>query len=82
MEYIGWIGSILFAICGLPQALQSIRDGHSRGLNWYFLQCWLWGEILTIIYVWPKQDWPLLFNYGMNMIFLLIMVCYKIWERK
>lgn len=82
MEIIGWIGAVLFAICGLPQAIQCYRDGHSRGLNWGFLGCWLWGEILTIIYVWPKQDWPLLFNYFLNLVFLLVMVKFKIWERK
>ena len=81
METLGWIGSILFAICGLPQALQSVRDGHSRGLNWFFLLAWFGGEILTIAYVWPKSDWPLLFNYGINLVFLLVMLRYKIWER-
>lgn len=82
MEYIGWIGSILFAVCGFPQAVQSIRDGHSRGLNWFFLGCWLFGELFTIVYIWPKQDYPLLFNYLLNLVFLVIMIRYKIWERK
>ncbi len=81
LDFIGWMGAVLFAVCGLPQAYQSIKDGHSRGLNWFFLLCWLFGEIFTIIYIWPKQDWPLLFNYLMNLAFLGIMVKYKIWER-
>lgn len=82
METIGWIGSILFAVCGLPQAVQSIRDGHSRGLNWTFLLCWLGGEIFTLIYIFPKSDWPLIFNYTLNLVFLGIIVRYKISERK
>lgn len=81
-EFFGWIGSALFAICGLPQALQSIKDGNSRGLNWFFLLAWFGGEIFTIIYVWPKMDLPLLANYAVNLIFLGIMLKYKIWERK
>jgi uncharacterized protein with PQ loop repeat len=81
METLGWFGSILFAICGLPQAIQCAKDGHSRGLNWFFLLCWFGGEVLTTVYVWPKADWPLLSNYLVNMIFLLIMLRYKIWER-
>ena len=81
METIGWIGSILFAICGLPQAIQCARDGHSRGLNWFFLLAWLGGEILTIAYVWPKMDYPLLANYFANLGFLLVMLRYKLWER-
>ena len=81
MELIGWTGAILFAICGLPQAIQCAREGHARGLNWFFLLAWFWGEILTIIYVWPKADYPLLFNYFLNLVFLLVIIRYKIWER-
>lgn len=82
MELVGWAGSILFAICGLPQAIQCWKDGHSRGLNWFFLLAWFWGEIFTIAYVWPKADWPLLCNYFVNLVFLVVMVKFKIWERK
>ena len=81
LEYTGWLGSILFAVCGLPQAIQCAKDGHSRGLNWFFLIAWIGGEILTILYVWPKQDFALLSNYFVNLIFVAIMLRYKIWER-
>jgi len=81
VEIIGWIGSVLFAFCGLPQAVECFKKGHSRGLNWGFLLCWFFGEVLTIVYVLPKMDIPLLFNYGFNLIILLIILRYKIWER-
>lgn len=82
MELIGWVGAMLFAICGLPQAIECYKQGHSRGLNWFFLGAWLGGEMLTIIYVWPKADYPLLANYFMNLVFLSVMLKFKIWERK
>ena len=82
MEIIGWIGSFLFAICGLPQAIESYKTGHSRGLTWPFISMWLGGEILTILYVLPKMDLPLLANYFSNLVFLLVIARYKIWERK
>ena len=81
METIGWIGALLFAICGLPQAYQSWYDKHSHGLNWFFLLAWLGGEILTIIYVWPKGDVILLTNYFLNLGFLLIMLWYKLFPK-
>jgi uncharacterized protein with PQ loop repeat len=81
MEIIGWLGAVLFAICGLPQAIQCYKDGHARGLNWFFLLAWFWGEVLTIIYVWPKSDYPLLFNYSLNLVFLVVIIRYKIKER-
>ena len=81
MESLGWLGSALFSICGLPQAIECARAGHARGLNWFFLLAWLFGELFTIIYVWPKQDWILLSNYLVNLCFLVIMLRYKLFER-
>lgn len=81
MEIIGWIGAGLFAMCGLPQAVQSSRDGHSRGLSWLFLLMWFWGEIFTLIYIWPKMDYPLLVNYLTSTGFLIIILFYKISPR-
>jgi uncharacterized protein with PQ loop repeat len=82
MEIIGWIGSFLFAFCCVPQSWQCYRQGHARGLDWMFILMWLFGEILTTIYVWPKQDLPLLLNYFFNMLCISVIVKYKLWERK
>lgn len=81
MELIGWTGSILFAICGIPQAYESFRRGNAYGLTWAFLLMWFFGEVLTLIYVIPKLDYPLLFNYSCNLICLLIILRYKIKPR-
>ena len=81
MEAFGWIGSILFAICALPQAIQCYQDGHAKGLNWFFLLAWLFGELFTIVYIWPKQDYPLLFNYFLNLVFMSVILRYKLRER-
>jgi len=81
MEYIGWIGSILFAACGIPQAYESYNKGNSNGLTWAFLLMWFFGEVLTLIYIIPKLDYPLLFNYSCNLICLLIILRYKIKPR-
>lgn len=82
MEIIGWIGAVLFAACGFPQAVECWRKGHSNGLAWGFLGMWLGGEILTLVYIVPKQDWPLIFNYVVNLGFLAVMLRYKLWPRK
>ena len=82
MEYIGWIGSILLAFCGLPQALESYKTKSSAGLTWSFLIMWGVGEIFTVIYIIPKWHWPLIFNYTANIIFISVIVYYKIKPRK
>jgi uncharacterized protein with PQ loop repeat len=77
LEYIGWFGGILLAICGLPQAVQSVRTKSSNGLAWGFLLLWFFGEFFTFLYILPKNDWPLMLNYSFNLIFVLIIIRYK-----
>ena len=78
IDNIGWIGSILLAFCGLPQAIESYKTKSSEGLTWGFISMWFIGEIFTIIYVFPKMDLPLLFNYSANILFLSVIIYYKI----
>lgn len=82
-EIIGYIGSLCFAICGLPQAIKSWKDGNSEGLTVSFLVLWLLGEVFTIWYVLDtNKEIPLLMNYSFNILLLLIIGKYKIWPRK
>jgi uncharacterized protein with PQ loop repeat len=78
MEIIGWIGSILLALCAVPLAWQSFVQKHSDGISNAFLVMWLIGELLTFAYVLPKKDLPLLFNYGLNIACLVVVIRYKI----
>lgn len=78
LDIIGWIGSACFAICAIPQALKSYRDGHSDGISWAFLSLWLTGELCMIIYILPTGDGPLLVNYFGNLACLLVILRYKL----
>lgn len=78
MDNIGWIGSILLAFCGLPQAIESFKTKSSAGLTWGFISMWFIGEICTFVYIIPKMDLPLLFNYSANIIFLCVIIYFKI----
>jgi uncharacterized protein with PQ loop repeat len=82
VEIIGWIGSVCFALSGIPQAWKCYKSGHSRGLSWGFLGLWFVGEIFTLIYIVPTGNVPLIFNYSFNFLVLTVLLRYKIWERK
>ena len=82
MELFGWIGAVFMGGCAIPQAWQSIKDGHTRGLNWGFLGSWFIGECAMLIYILPMNDMALSFNYVLNFFLLLVMLRYKIVERK
>ena len=82
MDNIGWIGSLLLALCGLPQAIESYKTKSSEGLTWGFILMWFIGELCTFAYIIPKMDFPLLVNYSANIIFLIIIIYYKVNPRK
>lgn len=77
----GWIGSICFAICGAPQAYMSYKTGNSNGISWGLLILWMIGECSMIIYIVPKGDMPLLFNYTGNLLFVGTIIKYKLFPR-
>lgn len=80
-EFNGWLGSILLAICAVPLAYRSLKDGHSKGVDTLFLIIWGLGEICTLTYVLYKWDLPLILNYGLNLVFIGTVVYYKIKPR-
>lgn len=81
LDILGWIGSIAFAVCAIPQAYKCYRDGHANGLDWGFLGVWFLGEVCMIAYILPKGDIPLLVNYIGNFAALLVMLRYKLKPR-
>lgn len=78
METLGWIGSLLLAFCGLPQAWDSYRTKQSSGITWGMITMWLAGECLTLAYVWPTMALPLIVNYTANILCLLVIIFYKV----
>jgi len=66
---LGWIGSLLLAVCGLPQAVKSYREKNSDGISWGFITLWTLGEIFTLIYILNDAfAWPLVCNYEIRLI--------------
>ncbi len=74
----GWLSAFCFSVCGLPQAIKSVKEKHSNGVSWGFLILWLLGELFATIYILPRKDLPLLVNYFINAIFISIILYYKI----
>lgn len=77
MEVIGWIGSICFSMCAMPQAWQSWKQKHSDGVNFWFLCLWTVGEVCMIIYTLPMKSLPLTVNYLFNLLCLLVIIHYR-----
>ncbi len=82
-EITGWIGNILFAICGIPQVVKTFRSKSVKDLSVLFLWLWLAGEFLTFIYIivgdleTGSLHIPLYFNYMVN----IVMACFLIFAK-
>ena len=77
LDIIGWIGSMCFCLSAAPQAWLSIKQGNAEGVSSGMLTLWLIGEVFSLVYVWPKKHRPLIYNYIINLVFLLVIIFYK-----
>ena len=50
LECIGWTGTLLLALCMLPQVVKSIRTKDLTGVSTAMLVMWGLGEVLSLIY--------------------------------
>lgn len=80
---LGAFGSICFAASGLPQAIKSWRDGHSKGIAHGTVWLWLLGEGMMLAYALRFYTTDLIFiaNYTANFILVSIIFKFKYWMR-
>lgn len=81
-QIIGWVGSFLLAICGIPQAWQSYKQGHSDGISSGLLWLWGVGEILTLLYVFHLQNAALILNYACNLASISVILYFKFYPSR
>ena len=74
IETVGWLGSFLLGICGVPLAWDAWRNGVAPG--YVFLYICLVGELCIIVYT-PWKHVPLHLNYVFNCICLVITIYCK-----
>ena len=75
-----WIGAILLSICGLPQLIKVVQDGHAEGVAWGFVLSWCIGEICLLIGTYKKVDLSITLNYILNFIITSVIIVYKIGD--
>ena len=83
-DFIGWIGSITFAICGLPQAWKCFKNKSARGISPAFVALWLTGEVCYVISVLMKFGWVtwMMFNYLANLFAIAVITFYLVKDRR
>ena len=83
-DFIGWIGSIAFAICGIPQAWECHKNRSARGISPFFVILWLIGEVCYVASVLMKFGWVnwMMFYYMANIISITVIIYYLLMGRK
>jgi hypothetical protein len=77
MNLIAFLGSMLLALCAVPELLRTLYDNKCY-LSWAFLLLWFLGEILMLIYSIHLWNYALMMNYIFNTIVVTIMLYIKI----
>jgi len=78
MEFVGWVSSICFSVCSIPQAWYVYKKKDASFMTWPALILWGVGEICGIAYSIYLQDLPIFTNMAVNLVCFLIMFYYKI----
>lgn len=82
IQIIGYIGSLAYALSGIPQAILSIKNGHSHGVSRGFSSLSVIGSLLSLIYAIPRGDYVLMLNFTANIIVWGTVLKYSYFERK
>jgi len=82
-EFLGWLGSFCFAICGIPQAYLCYKQGHGIGVSKLFIWIWLFGELFTMPYIYFNYgiDPVIFFNLILNTFFIIVIIRYIYFPR-
>ncbi len=82
-DAIGWLGSVMFAVCGAPQAWKCFVAGNAEGISPWFIALWLGGEICYVVSVKMKFGWVLwmMLNYFVNIFFASVIAFYLLFPR-
>lgn len=74
------IGSILLALCALPEAIRSFKLKRCD-IGWGMLLMWLLGELCLVVFALQTKQYVLLINYFANILFLAVMIFYKLFPK-
>ena len=81
IQIFGYIGSIAYALCSLPQAIMCIKNGHAKGFSHAYAILSLIGSILSLIYACSRLDYALMINFICGTTFWTIKTKYCYFER-
>lgn len=82
-QAVGWLGSLFLALAGIPQLVKTIREGHARGMDWWYLVL-LWSGFLAMFAFTIRSHAAiqLTLSYALQLLVFTTIVFYKAFPRK
>jgi uncharacterized protein with PQ loop repeat len=81
IDSMGWLGNLMLAVCAVPQAWASYKQGHSKGISSGMLLLWGVGTLLALPLQVDKGIIQAIVNYTFNLMMISIIVYYKLKPR-
>lgn len=81
MDVVGFAAALAFAVSSLPQAVLTLRQGHTQGMTGGMITLWWVGSALMLIYSLDKT-WVYILNYSCNLAMCSVFIYYMLWPRK
>jgi uncharacterized protein with PQ loop repeat len=82
-QTLGWIATVLFTICYIPQIVKTRKSGTVEGLSFLLLFIMFIANIVALIYATLIEQPPLQIKYTLALIFLSVcLVIYiRVWKK-
>lgn len=82
IHLLGYAAMMCLIVAAVPQAIKAVKEGHSKGMATGYLVLLLTGFTLMSSYlILNKPVWPVIINYGVNILMMLIIGFYKVFPR-
>lgn len=83
ISIIGYIAMFCLMTASIPQAVKSVREGHSKGMAGGYIIFLLSGfGLMTTYLLLTKPIIPVIVNYLSNILMMLVIGYYKLFPRR
>lgn len=82
IDSLGWLGNLMLAVCAVPQAWASYKQGHSNGISSGMLFLWGIGTLLALPLQIDRGIMQAVANYSVNLCLIGVIVYFKLKPRE
>ena len=82
IDVCGWIGALSYSIYSIPQAVDAVKLGYTKGLSNGMVLLLFFGGACSLIYILPDIESPLFYNFLLSVMASSTILRYHFFPRK